>query len=135
MREATLFGENLLLNRRYKFNYKNDEILITDTIRNNSSTCIKFMYLLHLSLWYPFLTDKCEISIRSKKVVPRYKHAMDNVDNYDIVPLPNKDFMECCYIHEMETDEKGMTGYCIYNNELDIGVEVEYKLEDFPYFC
>lgn len=135
MREATLFGENLLLNRRYEFNYKNDEILITDTISNNSSTDTKFMYLLHLNFGYPFLSDKCEISVRSKNVVPRDEHAKDNMDNYDTIPLPSKNFVECCYFHEMEADQEGLTGYCIYNNELDIGVEVEYRLEDLPYFC
>ena len=96
-REATLFGECLLLNRRYKLNYKNDEILITDTISNNLTTCINFKYLLHLNFRFQFLTDKREISVRSEKVVPRDRYSMANMDNYDIIPLPNKDFVECCY--------------------------------------
>ena len=56
---------------------------------------------------------------------------MDVVDSYR---EPILGIAERCYAHDFATDENGMVKMAFVNEKLELGVALEYKKEELPYF-
>ncbi len=135
MREARLFGENLTLNRSLKFKYEEDCIWLTDTVTNHGFGNRQFMYGLHLNYGYPLLEEGTKLILESQKVTPREENAARYVDTWQQVESPQYPYQERCYFHELEADKNGISQYTLFNEKRKIGVNVQYKKEDLPFFC
>ena len=75
MKEARLFGENLMLERKLAFAYEDDSITITDRITNCGFGRRQFGLLYHLNYGYPLPQDGTRIIIDSEEVTPRTPEA------------------------------------------------------------
>ena len=135
MREALIFGENLSMLRRLEFEYGTDSIVLTDTITNHGFGERQFVYALHLNYGYPLLDEGTKLIFDAEESVPRTDHAAAYFDTWRQVEAPGYPYPERCYLHRIARDAGGMAQYTIFNEELGIGVNVQYNGEDLPYFC
>lgn len=134
MREAELFGENLLLRRRISTRFPGRSFIIEDRIENQSFRYEAFLLLYHINFGYPFLTERCEILIPSDTVVPRDGISKENLARWNRMegPVPNEE--EYVYLHNPKRKIDGRSVVGIYNRELEIGVSIEYDPGVLPYF-
>lgn len=134
MREAELFGENLVLRRKITTQYGKNRICIEDEIINEGFRREPMMLLYHMNVGYPLLCEDSEIIIPTKKVVPRDETAASNIDNWNKMEFPKDNQPEYVFLHEMAADQEGNTFAAIINKKLGIGLKIEYNSLELPYF-
>ncbi|MGB4609637.1 MAG: aldose 1-epimerase family protein [Saccharofermentanales bacterium] len=134
MREGRIFGENLTLKRKLDFLYEDDAFTITDTITNHGFGERQYLYSLHLNYGYPLLNKGAQIIMDTEDVEPREEHAAKFIDSWIEIEEPQYPYPERCYFHNVKPDNDGISRHTLFNPDINIGVNVQYKHEDFPYF-
>ena len=134
MREAELFGENLVLRRKITTLYGQNRICIEDEITNEGFRTEPMMLLYHMNVGYPLLCEDSEIVIPTRKVTPRDETAAMNVTGWNKMEAPKDNEPEYVFLHEMAADKEGNTFAAIINEGLGIGLKIEYNLRELPYF-
>ncbi len=134
MREAELFGENLVLRRKITTQYGKNRICIEDEITNEGFRRETMMLLYHMNVGYPLLCEDSEIIIPTRKVTPRDDIAAANAANWNVMEAPKDNEPEAVFLHEMAADSKGDTFVAIINRKLGIGLKIEYNTAELPYF-
>lgn len=134
MREAELFGENLVLHRKITTQYGRNSICIEDEITNEGFQKEPMMLLYHMNVGYPLLCGDSEIIIPTKKVTPRDDQAAPHIRNWNRMEPPKDNEPEYVFLHEMAADPEGNTFAAVINKELGIGLKIEYNLRELPYF-
>lgn len=134
MREAELFGENLVLRRKITTQYGQHRICIEDEIINEGFRREPMMLLYHMNVGYPFLCEDSEILIPTRKVTPRDETAARNVKKWNQMEPPKDNEPESVFLHDMAADQEGNTFAAIINRALGIGLKIEYRRKELPYF-
>lgn len=134
MREAELFGENMVLRRTIETAFGVPEIVIKDTITNEGFREEPMMLLYHFNVGYPFLDENCEILLPTEAVVPRDEAAKTNIGQYNRMEKPEDNAPERVYLHQLRADSEGNTFAAVINEPLGIGVKLEFNKKYLPYF-
>jgi len=134
MREAELFGENLVLRRTIETTYQIPEIRIKDRITNEGFRDEPVMLLYHINAGYPFLDETSEIILPSREVLPRDGAAAGHTDNWGRMEAPRDNEPEYVFIHKLAADRDGNTFAAIVNEALDIGLKIQFNQKYLPYF-
>ena len=106
MREAELFGENMVLRRRIESVLGENSITVTDEIENQAFRPEPLMLLYHCNVGYPFLNENCELYVPSKKVVGREEFSEKHVERWNKLETPIDNECEYVFIHDMQSDDK-----------------------------
>ncbi len=134
MREAEIFGENLLLKRKVTTQFPGKSFIIEDQIENQAFRDEAFLILYHINFGFPFLSEHCEILIPSKTVVPRDEISKKHLSMWHKMEKPKANEEEYVYIHTPAEKPDGKSIVGIYNTELKLGVSIEYDPHVLPYF-
>lgn len=127
MRDASLFSHHLILTRTYEC--IDNEIILTDKVKNIGTKTSEYMILYHFNMGYPLLCENSKINICSNHVTPRNEHSKKGLDNRLIVESPQNGFEEQCYYYDMNKGEASL-----YNPDLRVGVKFCYNTEELPCF-
>lgn len=134
MREAELFGENLVLRRTIETSYGEKSILIRDEIENESFRAEPMMLLYHFNVGYPLLGEHSRVILPSLRVSPRDDVSAPHLGRWREVEAPRAGVPEYVFIHELAADAAGNTFAAIINEELMIGIKLEFNQKTLPYF-
>ncbi|MCI9173407.1 MAG: aldose 1-epimerase family protein [Lachnospiraceae bacterium] len=134
MREGELFGENLTLRRKISTEYGENSIYIEDIISNEGFRPEPMMLLYHINVGYPFLCETSQIILPTRKVSPRDEISAAHTQNYSRMESPKDNEPEYVFLHEMAADSEGNTFAAVLNEELGIGLKIEYNQKELPYF-
>lgn len=139
VRQGSLFGENLQLDRTITTETDAQEIFITDTIFNDSDHDEEIMLLYHVNFGYPLLSSQAEITIPSRAFELRGERIRQLCEDtaYAVHPTePVSQKEEQVSYHELVAPEghDGFAACTLYNPELQVGVELSFKLEELPVF-
>lgn len=134
MREAELFGENMVLRRSIESVAGSRSIKVTDEIENEAYRDEPLMLLYHINLGYPFLTPAMKLYIPTKKVTPRDEASKGHEDRYDRMDKPKKNEPEYVFIHDMKTAKDKKTWVLAVNPDLKLGLKIQFNMKNLPYF-
>lgn len=134
MREAELFGENMVLRRKIESKLGENSITVTDEVENQSFRPEPLMLLYHCNMGYPFLNENCELYVPSASVKGREKFSEDHVDRWNVMDTPKDNEEEYVFIHDMQSDENLDTMALVVNHELEIGLCISFNQKNLPYF-
>lgn len=134
LREAELFGENLVLRRNITSVYGEHKIFIEDRISNEGFCPEPMMLLYHINMGYPLLCEQSQILLPTKNVHPRDENSAPHTGNYGRMEAPKDNEPEYVFLHEMAADQEGNTFAAVLNEELGIGLKIEYNQKELPYF-
>lgn len=134
MREAELFGENLVLKRRITTKWPEKTVHIKDVIENQGFRSEPAMLLYHFNAGYPFLDEGTRILLPSRRVTPRDEEAKRQAANWNIMEAPEDNLPEAVFLHELEEDGQGNTWAGIVNDRLGIGLRLDFSKKSLPYF-
>lgn len=129
MRDAVLFGHQLVLKREYRIGLDNNTITLTDTVENIGSKESPFMIMYHCNFGYPLLSENAELNIPSCDVIARNQHAIDGIADWNKIPAPTPDFVEQCYYHKFNCEP------VVTLKNPDIGVEMEMTYDSKNLDC
>ena len=134
MREAELFGENMVLRRTIETTVGEKAFRVIDEIENEAYREEPLMLLYHINLGYPFLTPDLKLYIPTRKVTPRDEAASGHEQDYDRMDEPKANEPEYVFIHDMKSDENEQTFVLAVNEKLGLGLKIEYNMKNLPYF-
>ncbi|NEG95311.1 DUF4432 family protein [Bifidobacterium sp. SMB2] len=134
VREAELFGENLVMRRTISTVYGRPEIVVDDVVTNEGFRDEPLMWMYHCNFGWPLLAEGAQVIIPSRHAEPRNEDAANDATPWSEIgePVPNKP--ESVYIHTLAAGEDGRSFAAVINHALGLGVSVEFDAADFPYF-
>jgi hypothetical protein len=132
MREARLFGENLVLTRTVATEFGVNVISVSDTVRNVGFEAAHVMLLYHMNFGWPLLDESTVVESVPHKVAPRNETAAAGLDAWDKFQEPVEGFEEQCFYHEIPSDERGMASMALHNKKLGLKATVSYRAAELP---
>ena len=129
MRQAQLFGENMVLRRTIETVYGNSDINIYDEVINEGFKTEPCMILYHFNVGYPLLCENSTISISSDDIIPRDDVAKAGLltSANIIAPVDNKP--EEVFYHNL-AQEKSFAS--IENGKMQF--KIEFNKSELPFF-
>lgn len=138
MREAVIFGTNLLLRRTVKAKLGESKIWIHDEVENQSFAPQEHMFLYHCNLGFPVIAEGAEYLINSRQVTPRDEVAAPHLDSWKQFPAPIPGVEEWVYYHDVASDEAGNVTLGMANRNANgghgLGIYMKYSKQQLPYF-
>ncbi len=134
MREARLFGENLVLRRRISCKYGENKITLQTTIENLGFKTEPLMLLFHFNLGYPLLDEHAELVTSTSKLTPRNDVAKEGINEYAQFQRPTAGYVEQVFYHQLNTDSAGRTTVALINKKLPLGVALHFNQNELSNF-
>ncbi|HEY5583670.1 MAG TPA: aldose 1-epimerase family protein [Ruminiclostridium sp.] len=134
MKEARMFGENMILSRCISCDVDGTSFKIVDTVENLGFEVSPLMLLYHINFGYPLLDMGSRIILPTKNVIPRNLDAQKGISEYNQISSPIDKCKEQVFFHNMECDKNGDVIVGIINNKLELFVTITYKLSQLPLF-
>ena len=134
MREAELFGENLVLRRKLRSIYGEKSFTLTDVIENQGFRDEPLMLLYHINIGYPLLDEGTRLYLPTRKVTPREELSAPHAERWNVMDAPKDNEPEYVFIHEPIAGENGVARACVVNEKLGLGLMISYNTANLPYF-
>ncbi len=134
VRQAVLFGENLLLTRRITTRLGATSFRVEDRVRNDGFRATPHMLLYHCNFGFPVVSPDSELIItpRDEAVRPRDAAAERGLAAHTRFELPTPDYAEQVFFHHPRADEAGYVTASVINRSLDFGTFVRYRAAELP---
>lgn len=134
MREAELFGENMMLRRTIRSVYGKPSITVEDEVTNQAFREEPLMWMYHCNFGWPLLDKGAQVVIPSRKVTPRDETTAADGAPWHSIGDPEQNKPESVYIHELASGEQGNSFAAVINPQLELGVVIDFNINTFPYF-
>ena len=131
MREARLFGENLVLSRKITCKYGENKITIQNTVENLGFKREALMLLFHFNIGYPLLDEDSILVTPTGKLTPRDPEALKGEISYHQCQQPTPDYSEQVFYHNLKSDAQGETCVALINKNLKLGVAIHFNKNQF----
>lgn len=123
VRDETIFGRKLRLERRIQVSTEENRFEICDTISNTGDRTEPVEILYHMNMGYPLLDEDSIVHIPSARVLPRDDHAAEDIGNWMHMERPTVGYQERCYYHQF-ADAAGRAS--IYQPKLGMGLQISF---------
>jgi uncharacterized protein DUF4432 len=133
MREARLFGENILLTREITTKMGKNVIEIKDTVKNEGCRPSPLMLLYHINIGYPMIDEVSTLKVKDHNIIPRDDDAVKGIDSWQNCATPDANFTEQCFYHDIPVDKDGLARIAIVNTDLGMELEVAYRKAELPF--
>ena len=127
MREARLFGENLVLGRKIVSKYGENKITLQNSIENLGFKREELNLLFHFNMGYPLLDADSILVTPTAKLIPRDQEAIDGAAISRQCQPPTPGYAEQVFYHDLNSDQDGNTCVALINKRLEIGVVLNYS--------
>lgn len=127
MREARVFGENLVLSRKIICRYGENKIIIQNAVENLGFKREILMLLFHFNMGYPLLDEGSILVTPTDKLTPRDSEAVKGEAEYGQCQQPTLDYSEQVFYHNLKSDTKGITCVALINKKLELGIVIRFN--------
>lgn len=134
MREACVFGENMLLHRSIACRPGENRIHISNTVENAGFRREALMLLFHVNIGYPLLDENARLAIPSARVTPRDADAASGLAAWNRCQQPAPGYREQVFYHDLKTDSEGNTSAALINEPLSLGLALHFNTGQLPRF-
>jgi hypothetical protein len=134
MREARLFGENLILHRTISCKAGENKISIHNTVENAGFKSEPLMLLFHFNLGYPLLDNEAKLITPTIKLLPRDEIAEKGKDCYGSFEDPVPGYAEQVFGHELRGNQEGKKRVSLVNPNLPLALSLEFNMNQLPEF-
>ena len=138
VREAVVFGENIVVTRRICAKLGETKLYLHDTVENVGFDPVPHMYLYHINGGFPAVDEGSVLISPTKKSMPRDADAEIDAEHYYRFQAPTPGFQERVYYHDMTPDSNGYVHAALVNkkfkNGQGFGFYVKYLKSQLPKF-
>ncbi len=132
VRQAVLFGENLLLMRKISTRLGAHHLLIEDHVRNDGFRATPHMILYHCNFGFPVVSPDSELLISDESVNARDEVARQGLAGYRRFDEPDANYSEQVFFHQPRVGADGLVQAAIVNRALNFGAYVRYRVKELP---
>ncbi len=134
MREAELFGENLVLRRTITSRYGESEIRLVDEVCNEGFRAEPMMLMYHCNMGFPFLREGTRLILPTEQVTPRDQASAGHREGWAVMDAPRDNEPEYVFLHQLRADGDGSTFAAVVDDESEIAFELCFNRRQLPYF-
>lgn len=133
MREARLFGENMVLRRTVETAYGSPWIRFVDTIENQGAEPQPLLLLYHCNAGYPFLSPGTRILVPELSCEPRDGEAERGMQDRGRMEEPEDGCPEQVFQYTLAADSEGYTFGAIVNDALELALCIRWNVRCLPF--
>ena len=133
IRQAALFGENLVLRRQIKTGLGSNCIRIDDVVTNEGFETSPHMLLYHFNPGFPLVNEHSRLHLTSEETLPRDEAARPGLAEWNSFQAPTPGYREQVFIHRPFADSTGTATIELHNPKLGIGLRWQYATDNLPY--
>lgn len=133
VRQARLFGENLLLERYIQTQLGSNRVTIADMVTNDGFQPQPHMLLYHCNLGFPLLSADAELHIDTAETIPRDETAAAGVDDWMRFQPPTPGYAEQVFRHVVNADADGNAVVTLRNPSLGLALTLTYSQATLPH--
>lgn len=132
LREAVVFGENILLKRQYIVSTEHNSLILRDEYINEGFLAQEIKPLYHFNFGYPFLNEHCHIESSATELVARDEEATSGIASYRQIEKPRADYREQCFFLKNHPTEAWAS---LINDQLNIKATIHFNSSQCPALC
>ena len=132
MRQAEIFGENLVLRRTVETVYGSREILFRDEIENQGFKVEPLCFLYHCNAGYPFLTPGSRLILPEASCTPRDDAAQKGMESRLSMDQAADGEPEQVFQHRLAADREGNTFGAFVNDERELALCIRWNVHRIP---
>ncbi|MBQ1935508.1 MAG: aldose 1-epimerase family protein [Clostridia bacterium] len=133
VREASVFGHQMLLHRQVVVSKKGNTVTLLDRVENVGAKPSPCMLLYHFNMGYPLLSESAKLVIPNHSVVGRTPEAQADIARALTVEAPQADYAEQCFYYDVK-EQNGMASCGIYNPEIQAGLIMSFDKKSLNKF-
>lgn len=133
MRQARIFGENMVLRRTVETIYGTNEIIFRDEIENQAFEPEPFCFLYHCNFGYPLLAPGSRVLLPAAAIQPRDEAAKAGIEKRCVMEDALDGAAEQVFLLTPAADEKGNTFGALINDELQLALCIRFNVGQIPY--
>ena len=133
IRQARMFGENLVLTRKIVTWMGSNIIQIRDEVENQGFEPHPLMILYHHNLGYPLLSEHTQLVIDAEKTTPLDAVSEAGMTEWMKFQPPTAGFCEQNFLHILRPDAKGRAKVDMVNPHLGLALRWTYPIDQLPY--
>ena len=133
VRQARLFGENLVLHRKITTQLGSNTIRVEDTVTNEGFSPQPHMMLYHCNLGFPLIGPAATLHLDTAATVARDADAEKGLAEWHRFQPPTPGYREQVFRHSLVLNEQGEGLARIENPELDFGFQLRYSAGTLPH--
>lgn len=132
VRQAMLYGENLLLQRRITTTLGATSLHIEDRVTNEGSHETSHMMLYHCNFGFPVISPTAFLVVDDESVRPRDELARPGLANHNHFGPPDPAFEQQVFFHKPKTAADGTVTATLVNPELGFDIYIHYRAAELP---
>ena len=133
VRQARIFGENLVLRRRITTALGSNRIRIEDIVTNEGFEPAPHMILYHFNLGFPLVSEHTRLQLNADETLPRDEAARPGLSQWNRFQPPTPGYAEQVFIHRPTPGPDGRTTIELSNPKIGIGLRWTYPTANLPY--
>ena len=133
VRQARVFGENLVLRRRISSRLGSNRITLEDVVTNEGFAPQPHMILYHFNLGFPLLSEDSRLHLEAQETFPRNRDAESGLSEWRNLQTPTAGYAEQVFRHELAADDEGKVHVELENPVLGIGLRWTYDKDSLPH--
>lgn len=134
IREAELFGENMMLRRSISVRLGVPELIVRDELCNEGFREEPALLMYHCNFGYPFLEEGCRLLLPTREITPRDAYSAEGLASCLCMDAPSDTTQERVYLHDLRADDGGNTFAALVNPRRELAVELSFSKRELPYF-
>lgn len=133
MREARLFGENLVLRRTVETVWGSGEICFRDEIENQGAQPQQLCFLYHCNAGYPLLQPGTRLILPEQSCTPRDAAAREGMAARKRMEVPVDGRPEQVFQYVMADGGDGETFGAVVNDERELALCIRWNRRQIPF--
>lgn len=133
VRQASLFAENLLLERRISAALGSNTLRVEDKVTNEGFRAEPHMLLYHCNLGFPLISQASTLDLPSTESAPRDAEAEKGFAVWQQFQAPTAGYLEQVFRHKPPADEGGWATIGVRNPEAGLALTLRYDTRTLPY--
>lgn len=134
LRQTRVFGPNVTLTRRISARLGENKIRVHDRIENEGFKPVPWVILYHCNFGFPVVSEHSVVRAPSGSHHTRGSKGYEDKAPWSQMEVSDPTFKEQCFFHAMEADSDGFVQAEIFNQQLNFGGYIRYKLAELPDF-
>ena len=133
VRQAKVFGENIVLRRRISTYLGSNKIRLEDTVTNEGFSPQPHMIMYHINTGFPLLNESTCLKFDVIETLPEDEVSALGLANWRVFQPPTPGFQEQNFIHTPVVDPDGWAQAEVENLGLGLGLRLVFDTRTLPY--
>lgn len=130
VRQASVFGENLVLERTWSADVGGTTLRLRDVVRNEGAMEAGHMVLYHVNVGWPLLDESAHLDLPSREVKPRDSDSLSGASRWHQIGEPQPGYHEQVFGHDFR--DSGTAVVSVDNARVDTRFELHFNTDTLP---